>query len=225
MKKKFHQRKRSQSGFIIADFLFSFVIVLSIGIIMFALTFALATVEIAQYIVWSSARTFSSGNVDESAGRAAALAKFNNLSAQFPKLTGAGGEGSPWFMLDNFSAQNFENDPIFQARVSNTNDRENRSGAGSERRTPWIGARADIYLKLFANMSIPFFGKVSTDAENTFKFQVYSFVIRNPSYQECVDFFKNRFTLGVQPLDSENFKSSPPLGTEIPNYVVEDNGC
>lgn len=224
MKKKFQQRKKTQSGFIIADFLFSFVMVISIGIIMFALTFALATVEIAQYIVWSSARTYSSANVDEAAGRTAAQTKFNSLSEQFPKLTGAGGEPTPWFTLDNFSAQNFENDPVFQARVADPNDRANRSGGGAgERRTPWIGARADIYLKLFANMSVPFFGKVSSDAENTFKFQIYSFVLRNPSYQECVDFFRNRFRLGVQPLDSENFSTLP--GNEIPDYVVEDNGC
>ncbi len=224
MKKTFQQRKKSQSGFIIAEFLFSFAMVLSIGIIMFALTFALATVEIAQYIVWSSARTFSSANVDEATARTAATTKFNKLSAQFPKLTGAGGEASPWFTLDSFSATNFENDPAFQAKISNTNDRTNRDG-NLERRQPWNGARAYIYLKLFANMSIPFFGKVSTDAENTFKFPVYSFIIRNPSYQECTDFFKNRFTRGIKPLDTEQFSTLQDPVPALQGYVVEDNGC
>lgn len=224
MKKSFQQRKKSQSGFIIAEFLFSFAMVLSIGIIMFALTFALATVEIAQYIVWSSARTFSSANVDEAAGRSAATNKFNALSEQFPKLTGAGGETAPWFTLDDFSAKNFEDDPAFQAKVSNTNDRTNRDG-NLERRQPWNGARAYIYLKLFANMSIPFFGKVSTDAENTFKFPVYAIVIRNPSFQECTDFFKNRFMSGVKSLNSENFSTLPDPVPTLQNYVVEDNGC
>lgn len=222
MKTSFQQqRKKSQSGFIMADFLFSFVMVLSIGIIMFAMTFALATVEVSQYIVWSAARTYSSANIDEATARTAATAKFNNLSAQFPKLTGAGDDDSPWFTLDNFSARDFENDAAFQARVSNNNDRMNRDG-NLERRQPWIGARADIYLRLFANMGVPFLGKVSNDAENTFKFQVYSFIIRNPSYQECTDFFRNRFRQGIQSLDSENFSG---LGTEITDYVVEDNGC
>lgn len=222
MKKSFQQRKKSQSGFIIADFLFSFAMVLSIGIIMFALTFSLATVEVAQYIVWSAARTFSAANVDEAAGRSAATSKFNNLSAQFPKLTGAGGEASPWFTLDNFSAQDFENDSAFQAKIANTSDRMNRDG-NLERRQPWIGARADIYLKLFANMSIPFFGKVSADAENTFKFKVYSFVIRNPSFQECTNFFKNRYSTGVKTLDT--FSTLPDPIPALQDYVVEDNGC
>lgn len=221
-KKSFQQRKSSaaESGFIIADFLFSFVMVISIGIIMFALTFALATVEISQYIVWTAARTYSAANVDENTAKTAAQTKFNNISAQFPKLTGSG-ETSPWFTLDNFNAQNFENDPAFQAKVANNNDRMNRDG-NLERRQPWIGARADIYLKLFANMNIPFIGKVSNDAENVFKFQIYSFILRHPSYKECVDFFKNRFRQGIQQLDSF---SSPALGEEIPDYVVEDNGC
>lgn len=224
MKKIFQQRKKSQSGFIIADFLFSFVMVISIGIIMFAMTFALATVEVAQYIVWSSARAYSSANVNETIARNAAVAKFNNLSAQFPKLTGAGGEASPWFTLDNFSVKNFENDPVFQAKIANPNDRMNRDG-NLERRQPWTGARADIYLKLFANMSVPFLGKVSSDAENTFKFQVYAFIIRNPSYEECTNFFKNRFSRGIKPLDSENFSSLQDPLPALTDYVVEDNGC
>lgn len=219
MKKTFQQRKKSQSGFIIADFLFSFVMVLSIGIIMFALTFALATVEVSQYIVWSAARAFSAANVNESKAQQDATAKFNSLSAQFPKLTGVGADGSPWFVLDNFKAGNFENDTTFQAKVTNTADRSNVDTAG-EKRQPWTGARADIYLKLFANMSVPFLGKISNNAESTFKFQVYSFIIRNPSYDECVIFYKDRFQKGIQAIDG-----FAGLGTEINDYVVEDNGC
>lgn len=218
MRSSFQNRKKSQSGFIIADFLFSFVLVISIGIIMFALTFALATVEISQYIVWSAARTYSAANFDEATARAAASRKFANLSAQFPKLTGSGSD-SPWFTLDNFSAQNFESDPVFQNKVANNNDRLNRDG-NLERRQPWIGARADIYLKLFSNMSVPFLGKVSNDAENVFKFQIYSFIIRNPSYKECVNFFRHRFREGIQSIDTFS-----GLGEEIQDYVVEDNGC
>lgn len=223
MKKSFQQRRKSQSGFIIADFLFSFAMILSIGLIMFALTFALATVEVAQYIVWSAARAYSSANIDEPTAMQAATAKFNSLSEQFPKLTGAGGANSPWFTLDNFSAKDFANDPVFQAKVSNTGDQMNRDG-NSERRQPWIGARADIYLKLFANMSVPFFGKVSNDAENTFKFQVYSFVLRNPSYQECTNFFKSRYSRGIKTLSTE-FSSLTDPTPPLLEYVVEDNGC
>ncbi len=45
-----------------AEFLFAFTMVIGSGILIFALTFALTTVEIAQYIVWSTARAHAVGN-------------------------------------------------------------------------------------------------------------------------------------------------------------------
>ena len=219
MKKQFQERNKNQSGFIIADFLFSFVLVLSIGLFIFALTFSLATVEISQYIVWSAARAYSGGNVDEGTANLASQAKFKSLSAQFPLLTGEGNT-SPWFKLDDFTARNHAGPGKFATMTSDT-DRANRDG-NTEKRQPWTGASANLYLKLFANMGIPFFGKVSTTPEDTFTFRLYAFIIRNPSYDECTQFFKKRFTEGIQQLDT--FKS-PPVGTDNLNYLVEDNGC
>jgi hypothetical protein len=216
--KPFKQRKKNQSGFIIADFLFSFVLVIGIGLFIFALTFSLATIEISQYIVWSAARAYASANKDESTARDAATQKFNNLSAQFPLLTGSG-ESAPWFLLDDFKAQDHETESTFISKVTNTNDRMNRDGA-LERRQPWTGASANLYLKLFANMNIPFLGKVSDDAQTTFTFRVYSFIIRNPSFEECHGFFEHRFKDGIQ-----NLEGLSTLGNELNTYLVEDNGC
>ncbi len=216
MSAQFKKRKRNQSGFIIADFLFSFVLVIGVGIFIFALTFSLATIEISQYIVWSSARAYSSGNIDEAAASLAATKKFKSLSAQFPLLTGEGSP-SPWYRLENFKAQNHETEATFVGKVSGP-DLQNRDG-NTERRQPWTGASADIYLKLFASIGIPFFGKVSSDPEKDFSFRVYAFIIRNPSYFECTEFFKVRFE-EIQKLDTFD-----KLGTDNKNYLVEDNGC
>lgn len=218
--KSFHLRKKNQAGFIIADFLFSFVLVISIGIIMFALTFALATVEVAQYIVWSAARTYASGNFNETISRTQATMKFTNLSAQFPLLTGQG-EASPWFKLDDFKAQDHDTEATFISKVTNGSDRLNRDG-NLERRQPWTGASANIYLKLFANMSVPFLGKISNNAETDFTFRIYAFVIRHPSFEECKTFFDRRFSDGIQRLDTFQ---SPPVGDATAIGMVEDNGC
>ncbi len=71
--------KNSQGGFIAADFLFSFTLVISIGIIIFAFTFSLATIEISQYIVWSAARNYSAAYTNEAEASANARKKFNFL--------------------------------------------------------------------------------------------------------------------------------------------------
>ena len=216
--KKFSERKKSEGGFIVADFLFSFVMVIGVGIFIFVLTFSLATVEISQYIVWSAARSYSSAKADELSAKAAAENKFRELTEEFPLLTGQG-EPNPWIRLDDFKAEDHKAEKNFTDKVKDTEDRLNRDG-NKELRQPWTGASADVYFKLFGNLKIPFFGKISKEPETMFKFRVYAFVIRHPSFQECSGFFKNRFTNGIQPL--ENFSG---LGTENPDYMVEDNGC
>ena len=216
--KPIHQRKKSESGFIIADFLFSFTLVIGVGMFIFALTFSLATIEISQYIVWSAAHTYSSANVDEAKAATAARVKFKSLSSQFPLLTGEG-NASPWFTLDDFKVQNHATEPTFMGKVS-VNDLENRDG-NTEKRQPWTGASAYINLKLFGNMGIPFIGKVGKDPDS-FKFRIYAFIIRHPSFEECSGFFEQRFEKGVKKL--EGFDSIPLKPATEP-YKVEDNGC
>lgn len=216
--KKFNERKKSESGFIVADFLFSFVMVIGIGIFIFVLTFSLATVEISQYIVWSAARSYSSAKADELSAQAAASSKFRELTKQFPLLTGEG-EAKPWIKLDDFRAQDHKTEANFLAKIVDPEDRLNRDG-NRELRQPWTGVSANIYFKLFGSLNIPLFGKLSTDPETMFKFRVYAFVIRHPSFQECSGFFKNRFNNGIKNLDTFG-----GLGVENPDYMVEDNGC
>jgi hypothetical protein len=213
------KRKKSEAGFIMADFIFSFVLVLGVGIFIFALTFSLATIEISQYIVWSAARNFSSANISEAQARLSSTKKFKALSEQFPLLTGAGGAESPWFELNNFTAENHENNPQFSQKVTNASDRLNRDGS-LERRQPWIGASASIYLKLFGTMNVPFFGRVTDDPESTFKFRVYAFILRHPSNDECRGFFEKRFSEGIKTL-----APMTDIGDASKYYPPEDNGC
>lgn len=221
---------KSNSGFIIADFLFSFVLVIGIGIVIFGLTFSLATIEIAQYIVWSSARNFAAANITKETAAQNALLKFNNLSEQFPSLTGRG--NSPWFKLDDFRVGDLAKiDQDFIQKIPAGSDIGNMDLA-NERRQPWIGASAKITLKLFAGLQIPFLGKVAEDPDK-FAFPVRAFIIRSPSVAECKSFFtyEKRFESGIKKIDAfskmnDGLVAAPSATQERKAYLPqEDNGC
>ena len=93
---------------------------------------------------------------------------------------------------------------------------------GPENRHPWTGARANLHLKLFESIQIPFLGKIAPANSDVFNFPIRAFILRNPSQEECLKFFKveNRFVQGIQKLEEGRWQS---LGN---SYVpIEDNGC
>ncbi len=206
----------NSAGFLAADFLFSFVLVISCGIIIFALTFSLATVEISQYIVWSSARAYSAANLKIGESEAAGKNKFNKLSAKYPLLTGVGSD-SPWFELKILNIGDAASAGLSQVKIKNELSGENRH--------PWTGVSATVFLKLFSSLKFPFLGNIAND-KSVFTFPIRTFILRNPSQQECLNFFKeeNRFNKGIQQLESTNsfWKTLSPPNSYVP---IEDNGC
>ncbi|MBC7420932.1 MAG: hypothetical protein H7328_09400 [Bdellovibrio sp.] len=215
---------RSNSGFIIADFLFSFVLVIGIGMIIFALTFSLAMVEVAQYIVWSSARNFAAANTTEWSGSLQAGTKFKNLSSQFPLLTDSNLFSLPF---NTFRAGDLAKvDSDFAGKIPG-GDIGNSDPTG-EQRQPWIGASAKINLKMFNGLQIPFLGKAS---DKPIEFPIRAFVIRSPSKEDCTNFYKyeNRFVKGIKAIaDFAEMNSNllnPPTDEATAYAVQEDNGC
>ena len=203
-----------------ADFLFAFVMVIGIGIFIFGFTFSLATIEVAQYIVWSTARNYSAANEEELGAVIQATTKFNNLSAKFPMLTGAG-SNSPWFELKEDGLV------IGDLAVKDPSLGISDGDKTNDFRQPWTGVSAKLNLKLFASLKIPFVGKVAENPE-LFEFPVRAFIIRNPSAQECQRFFYiNRFNEGIKKLEKgklgPDFSSLGVLG--VKNGYGEDNGC
>ena len=211
----------NSSGFIAADFLFSFVLVISCGIIIFALTFSLATTEIAQYITWSAARSYSAAALainGSNSSKKAADDKFKNLSAKFPLLTGNGAD-SPWFVLT--LEQVGDDASRGMADMSaNLKNNSSTSPTGTENRHPWTGVSSKFELKLFQSIRIPFIGKISSNPD-VFTFPLRAFILRNPSQEECLGFFKKRIKDGIQPL--EPGWNSLPIDVNRPS--IEDNGC
>lgn len=216
-------KKLNNSGFIVADFLFAFVMVIGVGIFIFGFTFSLATIEVAQYIVWSTARNYSAANEEPGLSDIQARKKFSTLSAKFPLLTGNGSD-APWFELneaDLIIGNLATDDPDFGISQG---DKTN------EFRQPWTGVSAKINLKLFAGLQLPFLGKVAQD-KSLFEFPVRAFIIRNPSAQECQRFFYSqnyRWLEGIKKLENgkigPSFSVMPIVGVGGSGYG-EDNGC
>ena len=215
-------KKLNNSGFIVADFLFAFTMVISIGIFIFGFTFSLATIEVAQYIVWSTARNYSAANEEDLGAVIQATAKFNNLSKKFPMLTGAGSD-SPWFELKE------DNLIIGDLAVKDPDLGISSGDKTNDYRQPWTGVSAKLNLKLFASLKIPFLGNVAQN-KDLFEFPVRAFIIRNPSRLECQQFFYtpgHRFDEGIKKLEKgklgPDFSVFPIVGDK--QGYGEDNGC
>lgn len=212
------KRKRTpmgEEGFIVADFLFSFILILGCGMVVFALTFSLMTIEVGQYITWSAARSYSGAAINKDESVTAAQEKFQKLSAQFPLLTGS--STSSWFELKigNVGAD---------ARPQSLQDADQKNSLGGESRHPWSGVSATLDLKLFKGLKIPFLGRIARDGD-TFKMDLSAFLLRNPSQQECLDFTKNKFRDGILQMNDGQMGQGY-LGQGANMYVpVEDNGC
>lgn len=215
---------KNNSGFIIADFLFSFVMVIGIGIFIFGFTFSLATIEVNQYIVWSTARNYAAGNIAEPNAKASAELKFKNLTAKFPLLTGNGSD-APWFELKALV--------LGDLSVKDSGFALPATDKTNEFRQPWTGASATLNLKLFSKMKIPFLGSVTpsgSDPSTTgFEFPIRAFIIRSPSTEECQQFFYQfkRWDKGIKLLENGNlgptFSTMPIVGGQ--QGYGEDNGC
>ncbi len=215
-----------------AEFLFAFTMVIGSGILIFALTFALTTVEIAQYIVWSSARAHAVGNKDTDASIKAGETKYSNLTAAFPLLTGNGSD-SPWFKMPAVT----DKDEFFVGDISDMMkktdgaiDKANAAEPGGEVRHPWIGVESSINLILLSGLNIPFLGQV-TETPEEFKFPIRGILFRHPSTQECLNFFQNKFNQGVKVIPEENSSLQSTQWKSLSGSAdgayspMEDNGC
>lgn len=224
---------QNSSGFLVTEFLFAFVMIMGIGMFMFALSFSLATIEISQYIVWSAARNYTAAHMMHDDSLSTASKKFNNLSARFPLLTGAGSSGNSWFVLSK--------DDLLIGNLA-VLDQEFGSQLSSEdilnmNRAPWFGVSTKLNLKLFAGLKIPFLGKVAENPSD-FNLNIRTFLIRHPSVAECRNFiFSQRYTNGILKLENgklaqryiNDFSSltdqiNLPSDGEIRGFG-EDNGC
>jgi hypothetical protein len=194
---------RNERGSLTIDFLFATVLVMGVSGLLFALCFTLTVVEISQYIAFSTSRTYLSSHFNEQSQKALAEEKFNQLVFD-----------TPWKVL-------FKRDGWFTLRYINSGDfREEypNVASGDFDNNRFWGTVLEFESKVL-DFKIPFYGSTNP-ADNAFKAKITSFLGRESTAEECVEFHVQRF--------EEIKKLNSKFQSNIPNKAVEsfyDNGC
>lgn len=193
----------NQRGSLTIDFLFATVLVMGVSGLLFALCFTLTVVEISQYIAFSTSRVYLSSHFNPETQKSMAEEKFNQLIYD-----------TPWKVL-------FKKDGWFTLKYINTGDfREEYPRISSDEHDSdrFWGTMLEIQSKVL-DFKIPFYGSTNPE-DNAFKAKITSFLGRESTAEECVDFHVQRF--------EEIKKLNNKFGTNVPNKPVEsfyDNGC
>lgn len=189
-------------GFITVDFIFGLLLVSALSAVLLSLCFTMAVVEVAQYVSFASARTYFGAHLTSDLQQKLSDQKFEE-AIKLPFLQG--------LFKGNF----------FDLKYVRTGDfREEyppRSG-NEDRNDTFIGTRLELTVKIL-NFRLPFFGTVAE--EEGFKFNIQSFLAREPSFEECHNFEKQRLNKII-----EKWASTRGLPIDENAYkVIMDNGC
>ena len=207
-KKKTSNRIKNQKGQIAIDFIFALLLCAGLGAILFGMSITLTTVEITQYIAFSSARTMSAGRKNIADQVTAGTEKFNQLAkGKFGGLYKIG-----WFELG---------DIIFKTGEGEIADKEATKGTFKEDLDPgsvmMVGASIPLTMNVLS-INFPMLGM--TGQKEDFTTRVNAMVLREPTQEECYHFFTKR----KEALRSSDFSTHPDTDTNS-IYTTEDNGC
>lgn len=198
--------KKKQSGFITVEFLFAIVIAFGMSAIVFAMTFTLSTVEVGQYIAFSSARAQAAGNFDKTAQSDAAKAKYSALLAD-KGLASLFSNG--WFTLSK----------VGQLEIKQGSGDNFSRDYDSENRGDMQGVRTVFTAKIL-EMRLPLIGTITPD-NGSFSAKLTGILIREPSEQECEQYMDQR-AQELWNIGDGRFQTYRKGDSSTP---WEDNGC
>lgn len=200
-------------GLLTADFLFSMVLCSGICMVLFVLNISLAMAEVAQYMVFSTARAHAAAHVDQDKQEELGKDKYRELlnnPVLKPLFSAA---GANWFKLS-------ETPDIRGGGATGRSFSEFYPDTVPDR-VPQIGARIQFSPRIL-NIKVPFLGSTAEDPDAPFTAHLTGLLIREPSQRECFDQIKSRYS-SILNLDPR-FKE---LGSSGANkyFPSEDNGC
>lgn len=202
---------RNQQGLIIADFVFSISLASGLGILLFSISYALAVVEVTQYISFSVARAHLAGNKSPEEQQAKAEAKYRQLGSG-NRAIGALYKNA-WFTLG--SADKLD---IRSGETGNGKTFSEDLGAGQDLRKWFIGVSFPLTLGIL-KLRLPLIGDTAPDADQGLQTRLNTMLIRDPSEKECKDFMEER----RQAL--RNLPSGQQFYDPAAYIPMEDNGC
>lgn len=210
---------KNNRGMMTADFIFSLVLAAGISIVLFAMTFTLSMVEVAQYFAFASARTMSGADVSPDQQRQSALSKYDSLiknrtfSSLFSKSEGS------WFQLGDL-----------QVGIEKDAFRDNYGEGDTNydpRRSFFSGVKFDFTPKLLS-LRIAFLGSTTAGGDaSQLRTTINAIMLREPTFKECMDEFVNkRYDMIVQMGSSKESNRYLSYQRYANDYVpLEDNGC
>lgn len=202
---------RNDKGLVTLDYLFAFVLVGGFSMLLFALSTTLSTVEIVQYITYSSARNFYAGHVSPQRQYDAAQKKYNELVSN-EVLAPLFRNG--WFQLDQRTltiGSITRTNPDFQIYTQAANHN--------------LFHGTVVYLTAHVlDFNVPFFGATTRNNEGGRGKEGYgayigSYLGRETTFLECENFMKTRWG-AIRNLAGEYSQANAQLV-----YVPSDNGC
>jgi len=202
--------RNNQNGFLTVDFLFAIIVSIGCLLLLLRVSISLVSVQVAQYVVYAAARAHSAGDITKQEQIDAGEKKYKSL-LQDSSLVGGllkPGDGiQKSGVIGNFNS--IYNPPV-------DNDGSNETGL------PFIGARSEIKLPRLG-FKVPFLGKTS-DGEDEFKAHVSAMLFREPSSEDCRNFYKKENRYGeILKRDSARFNQASSFSDA---YVpMEDSGC
>ncbi|MCZ0933060.1 MAG: hypothetical protein OXJ52_07910 [Oligoflexia bacterium] len=201
------KRKKNNQGIITIPFLLVLVIVLFFTLAFLMLAMTLAHVTVTQYMTYSSARKLSLGGEKGQAQLDSAVSHYAKLRGQFFKSSAHTGNTGDWFYIQPALADDEQQYSIQEDYPESNAYRKRFYGINTRFQT------------LALNLKIPFLIESDSDQINK-PVRVSSFLGREPSQAECVEFHEER----VKKIEQLCNNSDCPDIKE-PEKSEGDNGC
>jgi hypothetical protein len=191
---------RTAGGSITVDFIFGITLVACVSAILLSLCFTMAMVEFSQYIAFASSRVYFGAGRDEATQISRADQKFTNLVSNrvIKKIL----EGD-WFKLAYVGTGDFRS--LYQGQINFDNG-------------TFFGTRLQLTASIL-NLRLPLIGSTS---DSGYKAYLTSYLGREPSFQECADFMKERWGRYSQKFPRPQGATPPSEGAY---EAIMDNGC
>ena len=192
---------KTNRGSITIDFVFGITVTVGVSFILLALCFTMAMVEVSQYIAFASSRTYFSAHLEEDKQIERGKEKFDKLMTLRPFKGML--KDSGWFLLTFVGSGDFRG-----AYPDVKPPRDSETFFGTQ-----LKFKADVL-----ELRIPLLDQ----PHGNYDAIVGSYLGREPTTKECIDFEKQRWT---QFMIRSGFPQPPGSNPDDDYAVVTDNGC
>lgn len=207
--------KTDEAGFVAAEFVFALTMAAGIGIALFAITYTLTVVEVAQYIAFATSRAQIAAHIDIDSQEKRGLDTYNLLKKNdvFKRLFSFKKNSTAWFSLPPTPEQKLGrnvSDVFSEYPITNN-------------RVPSTGVRIRFVSKIL-NLKLPLLGRLMGEDSEGLSANVTSFLMREPTQKECQTQMSLRSN-AIFSLDSRFQSYTTSVSGTNKGFSMEDNGC